>query len=177
MELSDLPTFRRYLFLPVYGEGWALYAESLGEELGLYADPYAKFGHLSAEMFRACRLVVDTGINALGWRREQAIRYLADNAGLLEGVAMAEVDRYYVQPAQALAYKIGELKIKSLRAKAQAALGERFDIRRFHNALIDDGPLPLSVLERRIDEWIARAAMSEPKVQARRPNAPATEIK
>jgi len=155
MELKDLPAFRRMAFLPAYGEGWALYAESLGDELGVYGDPYAKFGYLSSEMFRACRLVVDTGIHAFGWTRERAIRYLVDNSGITEANAVAEVDRYYVNPGQALAYKIGELKIKALRAKARSELRDRFDIRRFHNALIDDGPLPLSVLEERIDEWIA----------------------
>jgi uncharacterized protein (DUF885 family) len=156
LELKGLPAFRRTAFLPAYGEGWALYAESLGDELGVYADPYAKFGYLASEMFRACRLVVDTGIHAFGWTRDRAIGYLVDNAGLPEATAVAEVDRYYVLPGQALAYKIGELKIKALRAKARAELGDRFDIRRFHNALIDDGPLPLSVLEQRIGAWIAR---------------------
>jgi uncharacterized protein (DUF885 family) len=155
-ELQDLPPFRRLAFLPAYGEGWALYAESLGDELGVYADPYAKFGYLSSEMFRACRLVVDTGIHAFGWTREQAIRYLVDNSGITEANAIAEVDRYYVSPGQALSYKIGELEIKALRAKATAELGSQFDLRRFHNALIDDGPLPLSILETRIDGWIAR---------------------
>src|SRR5689334_5558248 len=109
----------------------------------------------TSTMFRACRLVVDTGIHAFGWTRERAIRYLVDNSGITEANAVAEVDRYYVNPGQALAYKIGELKIKALRAKARSELRDRFDIRRFHNALIDDGPLPLSVLEERIDEWIA----------------------
>jgi uncharacterized protein (DUF885 family) len=155
-ELKELPMFRRFAFFPAFGEGWALYAESLGEDVGLYKDPYSKFGYLSSEMFRACRLVVDTGIHALGWSRERAISYLVDNAGIGEAFATAEVDRYYVWPGQALSYKVGELKIKALRAKAKAALGERFDIRRFHNALIDDGAVPLSVLEQRIDEWIAR---------------------
>ena len=154
LELKDLPAFRKTAFLPAYGEGWALYAESLGDELGMYDDPYAKYGYLSSEMFRACRLVVDTGIHAFGWTRERAIRYLADNAGITEPFAVAEVDRYYVNPAQALAYKLGELDIKALRAKAQTELGDRFDIRRFHNALIDDGALPLSVLDQRISDWI-----------------------
>jgi uncharacterized protein (DUF885 family) len=155
LELKDLPSFRKALFLPAYGEGWALYAESLGDELGVYDDPYQKYGYLSSEMFRACRLVVDTGIHAFGWTRDRAIRYLIDNSGITEPFAVAEVDRYYVNPAQALAYKLGELRIKALRAKAERELGDRFDLRRFHNALIDDGALPLSVLETRIDEWIA----------------------
>ncbi len=155
-ELTELPEFRRNGFFAAYVEGWALYAESLGEDVGLYQDPYTKFGYLSSELFRASRLVVDTGIHAFGWSRERAIRYLVDNAGIGEAFATAEVDRYYVWPGQALSYKVGELKIKALRARAKAALGEHFDIRRFHNALIDDGSLPLSVLEQRIDEWIAR---------------------
>jgi uncharacterized protein (DUF885 family) len=162
-ELKDLPTFRRSIFYTAYVEGWALYAESLGYEMGFYKDPYSRFGALSAEMLRACRLVVDTGLHALGWTREQAIRYLADNSGVNEDVATAEIDRYIVWPGQALGYKIGELKIRALRAKAKAALGERFDLRRFHNALLDDGALPLTVLEARIDEWIARERAARPK--------------
>jgi uncharacterized protein (DUF885 family) len=157
-ELKGLPAFRRAGFFVAYAEGWALYAESLGPELGMYQDPASRFGALSWEMMRACRLVVDTGIHTLGWSRAQAIRYLTDNAFIADGYAAAEVDRYVVGPAQALAYKIGELKIKELKARAQSALGERFDIRRFHNALLDDGALPLTVLEARIDEWIAREA-------------------
>ena len=154
-ELKDLPDFRRYSFFTAYIEGWALYSESLGDEMGFYTDPYSKFGQLSAEMMRACRLVIDTGLHAFGWSRDRAIAYMTDNAALNQDFATAEVDRYIVWPGQALGYKIGELKFKALRAKAKAALGDRFDLRRFHNALIDDGALPLDVLEARIDDWIA----------------------
>jgi uncharacterized protein (DUF885 family) len=153
-ELQGLPEFRRAGGYNAYQEGWALYAESLGYEMGFYKDPYTRFGTLSNEMLRACRLVIDTGVHALGWTREQSIRDLLDNTGSHEAYAVAEIDRYIVWPGQALGYKVGELRIKALRAKATAALGERFDIRRFHNAILDDGPLPLAVLEARIDEWI-----------------------
>ncbi len=155
-ELEGLPTFRRKAWFTAYGEGWALYAESLGTTLGIYRDAYSRLGALSWEMVRACRLVIDTGIHAFGWTREQAIAYMMGNAGLQRGFATAEIDRYIATPAQALAYKIGERKIVALRERAQAALGERFDLRRFHNAVLDDGALPLTVLERRIDAWIAR---------------------
>jgi uncharacterized protein (DUF885 family) len=154
-ELKGLPTFRRAAWYPAYGEGWALYAESLGYDMGFYKDPYNNFGRLSSEMLRACRLVIDTGLHSKGWGREQSIKYLAENSGVHPDFAAAEVDRYIVWPGQALSYKVGELKIKELRAKAVAALGERFDLRRFHNALLDDGAVPLTVLEARIDEWIA----------------------
>jgi len=154
-EMKDLPDFRRSGFFVAYSEGWALYAESLGYEMGFYRDPYSKFGNLSAEMHRAARLVIDTGIHAFGWTREQAIAYLEDNAALTHDFAVAEVDRYIVLPAQATAYKVGELKIKALRAKARAELGERFDLRRFHNAVIDNGAVPLDVLDAQITDWIA----------------------
>ena len=155
-EIEGLPLFRRSGFYVAYVEGWALYAESLGYEMGMYKDPYSRFGALSAEALRACRLVVDTGLHSMGWTRAQAIAYMRENSGISEAFATAEVDRYIVIPGQALGYKIGELKIKALRAKAKAALGDKFDLRRFHNALLDDGALPLTVLEARIDEWIAR---------------------
>jgi uncharacterized protein (DUF885 family) len=155
-ELKGLPHFRRNALYSAYSEGWGLYAESLGEELGLYKDPYSRFGRLQAEMLRACRLVVDTGMHSLDWTRPQAIEYLNENTGGSESFTVAEVDRYIVWPGQALSYKLGELKIKQLRARAAAALGRKFDIRQFHNALIDDGGLPLDLLERLIDEWIAR---------------------
>jgi uncharacterized protein (DUF885 family) len=164
-ELEGLPVFRRAGFYTAYGEGWALYAESLGYEMGFYQDPYMHFGALAGEMLRACRLVIDTGLHSRGWTREQSIRYLMDNAGSNEGFATAEIDRYITWPGQALGYKIGELRIKSLRAKAKAALGERFDLRRFHNALLDDGALPLTVLDARIDEWIAASRSRSPRRQ------------
>lgn len=155
LELQGLPKFRRAGWYVAYGEGWALYAESLGKEMGFYKDPHQNFGRLMAEMLRACRLVIDTGLHSQGWKREASIKYLAENSGVHPDFAAAEVDRYVVWPGQALGYKVGELRIKALRAKAEAALGERFDLRRFHNAVLDDGPVPLTLLEARIDEWIA----------------------
>lgn len=156
MELKDLPRFRRAGGYGAYSEGWALYAESLGYDMGFYKDPYQRFGRLSLEILRAVRLVIDTGLHARDWSREQAIAYFVDNGAGNADYAAAEVDRYIVLPAQALGYKIGELRIKALRDKARAALGSRFDLRRFHNAVLDDGALPLDVLEARIDQWIAR---------------------
>lgn len=153
-ELKNLPAFRRHLWFAAFGEGWALYAESLGYEMGFYKDPYQRFGNLSAEMKRACRLVVDTGLHALGWSRQQAIDYMVANTGQTIALTTTEVDRYLVWPGQATAYKVGELKIKALRAKAEAALGTRFELRLFHNAVIDNGALPLQVLEQQVDEWI-----------------------
>lgn len=154
-ELKDLPPLRKFARFTAYSEGWGLYAESLGEEMGFYKDPYSKYGQLAAEMHRAARLVVDTGIHAFGWGRDQTIKYLMDNAGLVEGFATAEADRYILWPGQALAYKIGELKFKELRANSKRALGNDFDLRRFHNAVLDNGPLPLDILEQQVERWIA----------------------
>jgi uncharacterized protein (DUF885 family) len=154
MELGELPRFRRAGGFTAYSEGWALYAESLGFEMGFYKDPYQHFGRLVLEMLRAVRLVIDTGIHAKGWTRQQSIRYFVDNGAGGTDYAEAEVDRYIVLPGQALAYKIGELRIHALKRRAQEALGAKFDVRRFHNAVLDDGALPLTVLEARIDEWI-----------------------
>jgi uncharacterized protein (DUF885 family) len=152
-ELHDLPDFRRNGSYTAYIEGWALYAESLGANMGFYADPYSRFGQLMYEMWRACRLVVDTGIHAFGWTRQQAINYMRVNTAKTEQDIAVEVDRYIVMPGQALAYKIGELRIKELRDRAQAALGPAFDLRRFHNGILDDGPLPLDLLEKQVEEW------------------------
>jgi len=154
-ELKGLPEFRRNASYTAYVEGWALYAESLGGEMGFYADPYSKFGQLTYEMWRACRLVVDTGMHAMGWTREQAINFMKENTAKTENDIVVEVDRYIVWPGQALAYKLGELKIKELRARAARELGARFDVRKFHNAILDDGPLPLDLLDRRLSDWIA----------------------
>jgi len=153
-ELTDLPDFRRNASYTAYIEGWALYAESLGSSMGFYADPYSRFGRLTYEIWRACRLVVDTGMHLFGWTREEAIKYLQENTAKTEQDIAVEVDRYIVWPGQALAYKIGELKIRELRAKAKTALGDRFDLRKFHNALLDNGPLPLDILEDVMGEWI-----------------------
>ncbi len=164
-ELGQLPIFRRVADPNAYVEGWALYSEGLGTELGLYTDPYARYGRLRAEAWRAGRLVVDTGIHALGWTRAQAIAYLVDNAGLAREDATAEVDRYYVWPGQALGYKLGELKILELRQKARQELGERFDLRAFHQEVLDHGALPLPVLEQIITGWIARAKAAPASAQ------------
>ena len=154
-ELKGLPDFRRNAGYTAYIEGWGLYAESLGTQMGFYADPYSKFGQLTYEMWRACRLVVDTGMHAFRWSRQQAIDFMKENTAKTENDIIVEIDRYIVWPGQALAYKIGELKIKELRAKAATELGPRFDVRKFHNAVLDDGALPLELLENRINEWIA----------------------
>jgi len=162
-ELKNLPDFRRNAGYTAYVEGWGLYAESLGTEMGFYTDPYSKSGQLTYEMWRACRLVVDTGMHTLGWSRQQAIDFMKENTAKTENDIIVEIDRYIVWPGQALAYKIGELKIKELRAQARQELGERFDIRTFHNALLDDGPLPLDLLEKRIGDWIAEQKHNDTK--------------
>jgi prolyl oligopeptidase len=153
-ELHHLPDFRRNGSYTAFIEGWALYAESLGASMGFYTDLYSKFGQLIYEMWRACRLVVDTGIHSFGWTRKQAIDYMQENTAKTEQDIAVEVDRYIVMPGQALAYKIGELAIKELRAKAESMLGPAFDIRKFHNAILDNGPLPLTLLNKQIEEWI-----------------------
>ena len=153
-ELRELPAFRRNAGHTSFVEGWALYAESLGPAMGFYTDPYSKFGQLTYEMWRACRLVVDTGIHHLGWTRQQAIDFMTQNSGKSEHDIAVEVDRYIVWPGQALAYKLGELKIRDLRRRAERELGPRFDVRRFHNAVLDNGPLPLDLLEQQLERWI-----------------------
>lgn len=153
-ENQDLPEFRKTLWYSAYGEGWALYSESLGKELGLYTDPYQYFGMLSAEMHRAIRLVVDAGIHAKGWTREQAIAYSLEHEAETEDAIVAEIERYMSIPGQALSYKVGQLKIMALRAKAEQALGDKFDIREFHNEILESGSVPLAILEDKINKWI-----------------------
>ncbi|XRE42078.1 hypothetical protein ACIVBQ_000282 [Tenacibaculum discolor] len=154
-ENEELPDFRKTLWYSAYGEGWALYTENLGKELGLYADPYQYFGMLGMEMHRAIRLVVDTGIHAKGWSREKAIQYSLDNEAEGEASIISEIERYMANPGQALSYKIGQLKIRELRAKAKNELGDKFDIKEFHNQVLETGCIPLALLENKIDKWIA----------------------
>jgi len=156
-ELEDLPPFRRELYFSAFGEGWGLYSEKLGIEMGIYQTAYEHFGRLSYEMWRACRLVIDTGIHAQGWTRQRALDYLSDNTSLSAANVRAEVDRYISWPGQALAYKLGEMKISELRQRAEEELGDAFDIRSFHDALLGQGSLPLDLLETVVEAYIAES--------------------
>ena len=155
-ELTSVPEFRKTSRYVAFVEGWGLYAESLGPDLGMYQDPYSQFGQLTYEMWRAIRLVVDTGMHALGWSRDQAIDYFRQNSAKTEHDIVVEIDRYIVMPGQALAYKIGELKLKELRALASKELGAKFDVRTFHDAVLGSGALPLDVLEENVRAFIAQ---------------------
>jgi uncharacterized protein (DUF885 family) len=159
-EHEGLPDFRRYTYISAYGEGWALYSERLGVEMGMYDTPYDRFGYLSYQMWRACRLVVDTGIHHLGWTREQAQAFMRDHTALSEHEIETEVDRYIAWPGQALSYYLGEMAIVDARAKAEKALGERFDLRAFHDAVLSLGSVPLPVLRQRVDQFIADGGKS-----------------
>ena len=153
-ELENVPEFRNGLYFSAFGEGWALYTEKLGIEMGIYRTPYEHFGRLSYEMWRACRLVIDTGIHAKGWSRQQAIDYLADNTALSPGNVRAEVDRYISWPGQALSYKLGEIRIWEMRRNAEEMLGDRFDLREFHDVLLKNGALPIEMLEAVVERYI-----------------------
>ncbi|MGI2159040.1 DUF885 domain-containing protein [Shewanella baltica] len=154
-ELTGVPEFQRFSGYTAFEEGWALYAEYLGIEMGLFTDPYQYFGKLSDEMLRAMRLVVDTGLHSKGWSREQAIQYMKDNSPMAESDIVAEVERYMAIPGQALSYKVGQLKILALRARAEKALGDKFDLKAFHDQILTSGSLPMAVMENKIDRWIA----------------------
>src|SRR5688572_9397210 len=154
-ELNDLPEFRRFGGETAFSEGWGLYAESLGRALGVYTDPYSYFGYLQNDLWRAIRLVVDTGLHSKAWTREQVIAYMLENSAESETQSTAEAERYMAIPGQALAYKIGALKIRELHDAASRALGEEFDVREFHAEVLKDGSVPLEILEGKIDRWIA----------------------
>ncbi|MEL6546782.1 MAG: DUF885 domain-containing protein, partial [Myxococcota bacterium] len=155
MELEDLPEFRRDTYVVAFGEGWGLYSERLGYEMGIYEDPYDKFGQLTYDMWRAVRLVVDTGIHAKGWTRDQAIAYFKANAPKAELDIINEIDRYIAWPGQALAYKIGQLEILRLRERAETELGDAFDLRAFHDVVLGSGGVSLDILADNVDVWIA----------------------
>ncbi len=156
-ELGDsIPQFRKDTYLSAYGEGWGLYTEYLAAEMGMYTTPYERFGQLTYEMWRACRLVVDTGIHAKGWTREQVVNFMASNTALSLHEVNTETDRYISWPGQALSYKIGELKIRELRKKAEAELGSKFDIREFHEIILEQGTVTLSIMEDRINAYIKK---------------------
>jgi uncharacterized protein (DUF885 family) len=155
-ELTDVPEFRKYSDYTAYTEGWGLYAERLGKDVGFYQDPYNDLGRVEADIWRAVRLVVDTGVHSKHWTRQQMVDYFHDHSAVGETDVQAEVDRYVAYPAQALGYKVGQLKLLELRSKAQQALGDRFDLRAFHDQVLDSGALPLDYLEQRIDGWITQ---------------------
>jgi len=155
-ELENVPPFRLNFYPHAFGEGWGLYSEWLGQEMGMYHTPYERFGRLTYEMWRACRLVVDTGMHSKGWTRDQALEFLAANTALSTLEIRTETDRYISWPGQALAYKMGELKIRELRARAEKALGQKFDVRAFHDTVLGNGGVTLAVLEQQVDAWIAR---------------------
>jgi uncharacterized protein (DUF885 family) len=160
MELGEIPKVRRYGYLSAFGEGWGLYAESLGDEMGLYTDPYDKFGQLTYDMWRAVRLVVDTGMHAKKWTRQQAIDYFMQNAAKTEQDVVNEIDRYIAWPGQALSYKMGQLKIRQMRTKATQELGPKFDVREFHDVVLGQGAVPLDVLDKVVNDWIAEKKSS-----------------
>jgi uncharacterized protein (DUF885 family) len=157
-ELISIPEFRKRAFISAFGEGWGLYAERLADEMGLYTTPLDRMGMLSADSMRACRLVVDTGIHALGWSRRQAIDYMIANSPMRESHVTAEIDRYIVTPAQALSYMLGRLEIQRIRAEAEAALGDSFEIKGFHDTVLGSGSLPLTILDRVVRDWLAASA-------------------
>jgi uncharacterized protein (DUF885 family) len=154
-ELTGIPTFRKYLYINAYQEGWGLYSEKLAKEMGAYQDPYSDFGRLTGEIWRAVRLVVDTGLHAKGWTEDQAVKYFTDNSAAADGQIRAEVRRYIIMPGQATGYKIGMIKMEELRKKAETQLGDRFDIRGFHDTILGRAQMPFDLLEQQVDRWIA----------------------